>query len=147
MMTCETCGAIALLTLWQDGAWHSFCEEHSPYHRTPEQEAEDQRRADEQTRRYEEVETRYADYVAVLKREQERTRTCGPHCDSFVLHRPEDCQYCADYPALHQARRELKIAYTGEEQQEGLRPCPAEEMRSKATIDRWGGNVARPRKG
>lgn len=145
MGTCEVCGQSAIvitITYAEDGTFKSYCFEHSPYRRTPEQEAEDRYRADEWRRRYAEVEARYADYMAVLKSEQERTHTCGPHCDNLVLHRPENCRYCADYPALHQARRELKIAYTGEEPREGERGCPAEEMRPKTTIDRWGGNVA-----
>ncbi len=63
-----------------------------------------------------------------------------PHCDSLVLHRPEDCKFCAmpAYQDLHKYRLIHKISYTGETN--GQWPCPSEQRRKLSVIHSWGGN-------
>lgn len=67
-----------------------------------------------------------------------------PHCDQRVLHRPEDCAYCAK-ALVYQAEREmLGVRNTGVEgdQPGRLYACPAELARSKESLGSWGGNRA-----
>jgi len=68
----------------------------------------------------------------------------APHCDLRVLHRPTNCTYCAmpEFQDLHTFRIEHGINYTGEATAKW--PCPAEQDRSLALINRWSGNLAKP---
>ena len=94
--------------------------------------------------KWDQVEREYADYVAVMKRmtRPQSTWYGGPHCDNYVLHVPNACDFCGleEYQALHVARMQMKIAHTGEPVPAGWRCCPAERFRNAATIHRWGGN-------
>lgn len=96
---------------------------------------------DDYMERYRMVEQAYADYLIHLTAVQEQTQTCGPHCDSFVLHAPGECEYCDRYPVLQVARQRLNIAYTMHTPVYGERPCPATLLRPVEKINRWGGNV------
>ena len=65
-----------------------------------------------------------------------------PHCDSRILHRPDDCEYC-DRPDLQGARRQLGIAFTGEAPHGEQIPCEADLTRPQGEDNdhrRWGGN-------
>lgn len=65
-----------------------------------------------------------------------------PHCDSRILHAPEECEYCAR-PAWTAERRKLKLAFTGHAPVDGESPCEADAARpagSSADHRRWGGN-------
>lgn len=66
-----------------------------------------------------------------------------PHCDSAILHPPKTCIYCDHYPEEQQARIINKINFTGEHDTD-KRMCPSENLRPLDTINRWGGNRARP---
>lgn len=90
---------------------------------------------------YELMKATYADYLVVLESEQKRSKTCGPHCDSLVLHFPGECEYCDLYPTLQIARLRLHINYTGKPRESWDRECPAEVLRSLERINRWPGNV------
>jgi hypothetical protein len=66
-----------------------------------------------------------------------------PHCDQYVLHLPGTCAYC-DSPELqpaHDYRNKNNINHTGENNPT-KQTCPAEALRSKDIIDKWGGNRA-----
>ena len=71
-----------------------------------------------------------------------------PHCDSKVLHAPEDnCKYCNAQPEWQELRKYWGIAFTGHSGEVGsngkpLIPCPSEWDRPVETINKWGGNVA-----
>lgn len=86
--------------------------------------------------------TAYLDYDRAV---EESANKCGtiPHCDSRILHHPDECEYCADRPELQQRRRQLKIAFTGHEPKADEIPCEADLERgpgSQADHRRWGGN-------
>lgn len=68
-----------------------------------------------------------------------------PHCDSKVLHAPGECEYCDKHPDWQALRLSWGIAFTGYEPEEKELPCPASVNRPLETINRWGGNVARPK--
>lgn len=63
-----------------------------------------------------------------------------PHCDSRVLHAPDECKYCAmdKYKPLHEERERLGVNHTGHTD----RPwsCPAERARSSDSLNSWPGN-------
>ena len=48
-----------------------------------------------------------------------------PHCDSKVLHKGGECQYCDEHPDWQALRESWGIAFTGHEPKEGELPCPA----------------------
>jgi hypothetical protein len=62
-----------------------------------------------------------------------------PHCDSRVLHRPGECEYCDRHPEWQQLREVWGINFTGGTDPKKA-PCPATRDRDVATIHRWGGN-------
>lgn len=66
-----------------------------------------------------------------------------PHCDQYVLHRLGECEYCdlPKYQPLHDYRNKNNINHTGENDPAKL-TCPAEALRTKDIIDKWGGNRA-----
>lgn len=92
------------------------------------------------------------DYVTFMEaRNRARSARCeqggfAPHCDGRVLHKPDDCQYCAmsDFVDLHEFRTQNKILYTGEDPKQGWWPCPAEQARGLRSVNSWGGNTAKP---
>jgi hypothetical protein len=64
-----------------------------------------------------------------------------PHCDSRVVHSPEDnCKYCNE-SGLQELRKVWNINFTGHHDPDKT-ICPAEAKRPLDTINRWGGNVA-----
>lgn len=83
------------------------------------------------------------------------TPYCGPHCDSLVLHHPNECEVCGEemWDGLHQIREEMNLRYTGkatEDDWDGkteYEPCPAEQLRDVEKIHRWGGNRPWPEGG
>lgn len=78
-----------------------------------------------------------------------------PHCDSKILHAPEDnCKHCNAHPEWQELRKYWGIAFTGHSDElvrytdwEGhevvktLIPCPSEWARPIGVINKWGGNV------
>jgi hypothetical protein len=87
--------------------------------------------------------TAYEEYAAFVN-EQLRTGVYDtiPHCDSRILHDPQECEYC-DRPEWQVKRGELHIAWTGCDPEEGQIPCPADFERppiSEGDHRRWGGN-------
>jgi len=66
-----------------------------------------------------------------------------PHCDSSVLHAEGACEYCDMYPEWQALRRTWGINFTGESDPTKL-PCPATARRPLETINKWGGNRAKP---
>lgn len=89
-------------------------------------------------------------------RQSERSdeeRAAFPHCDTRVLHAPDECEYCDMYPDWQKLRRMWGIAFTGHQPREenihGLirkeLPCPADFNRppdSPSDHRQWPGNVA-----
>lgn len=78
-------------------------------------------------------------------------RAAFPHCDSRVLHAPGECEFCDEYPEWQKAREVWNIAFTGHSNDkskyfdEPLIPCPSEQARPLEVINRWSGNVPRPK--
>lgn len=69
-----------------------------------------------------------------------------PHCDTRVLHKPGDCEYCDRHPEWQLLRKRWGIAFTGEQPLAGQLPCPADFNRppdSPSDHRRWYGNVAK----
>ncbi len=65
-----------------------------------------------------------------------------PHCDSNVIHHPDDqCKYCNDRPDLQIKRAFSGINFTGH-YDDDKELCPAERVRPLETIEKWHGNVA-----
>ena len=60
-----------------------------------------------------------------------------PHCDSTVLHKPQECVHCDHYSILQNVRINNAIPFSGEG------GSPDEKNRSREVIDRWGGNRAK----
>jgi len=78
-----------------------------------------------------------------------------PHCDSFVLHKPGECEYCDRLPDWQELREAWGIAFTGHSDEITGRwgnesynggpvlPCPADFTRPPGTESdhrRWAGN-------
>lgn len=91
-----------------------------------------------------EVEAQYRDYIEAMNLGSlaHPTRAHMPHCDDLVLHAPTVCAYCDGFPDLQEARRTMRIAFTGSRPTIFERPCPATLLRSLETIERWHGNVS-----
>lgn len=73
-----------------------------------------------------------------------------PHCDSRILHRANECDYCRDSPELQGFRDYLGIAFTGHDPLPGEVPCEADAMRPPGADNdhrRWGGNKPTSAKG
>jgi hypothetical protein len=82
---------------------------------------------------------RYAAWHEFVRRATDDTI---PHCDSRILHHPDDCDYC-NRPDWTKARAELGIEFTGREQRPGFVPCEADVDRPAGAHNdhrRWGGN-------
>lgn len=71
-------------------------------------------------------------------------RAHAPHCDSSVLHAPQACKYCDEYPEWQAYRKIARIAFTGEPARDGIAPCPTTAHRPAFTVDMWPGNRAVP---
>lgn len=65
-----------------------------------------------------------------------------PHCDPRIVHAPGECQYC-DESGLQAVREAWGMAFTGH-QEAGKIPCPGETARGMESLNKWGGNRARP---
>jgi hypothetical protein len=63
-----------------------------------------------------------------------------PHCDSGVLHAPNECEYCDHHPEWQYLRHIWGINFTGHKDPSKIQ-CPAERVRPLDTIEGWGGNV------
>lgn len=61
-----------------------------------------------------------------------------PHCDSRILHAPEECATCAKFEALQQERVEKGVSNTGLENRRWT--CPADLARTVEQYDAWWGN-------
>lgn len=64
-----------------------------------------------------------------------------PHCDSRVLHKPGECQYCDMYPDRQAARELMGICFTGEKPDDFKGPCPSDYHRGRAGAHSWIGNA------
>ena len=95
--------------------------------------------------------TEYEEYAAFVKEQM----TSGaydtiPHCDSRILHRESECDYCSDRPTWQDKRWRLGIANTGHAPEWDEIPCPADAARppnSESDHRRWGGNKPTSAKG
>lgn len=86
--------------------------------------------------------TAYLDYDRAVAASADAHGTI-PHCDSRILHNPDDCKYCAERPELQAERNRLGIAWTGYEPGPGQIPCEADLVRPPGADNdhrRWGGN-------
>jgi hypothetical protein len=66
-----------------------------------------------------------------------------PHCDSRILHAPDECVVCDGHPDWQALRRAWGIAFTGytpDEEHKEL-PCPADHARGNSHTQ-WSGNRA-----
>jgi hypothetical protein len=68
-----------------------------------------------------------------------------PHCDQRVLHAPGECEYCDGHSDWQALRAAWGIAFTNYQPDGKELPCPAMYARGEASINSWGGNVARPK--
>lgn len=85
------------------------------------------------------AESRYAAYNEFVWNTTDRTI---PHCDSRILHHPDDCKYC-DRPHWQAMRAATGVAHTGRVPLPGQVPCEADVDRPpRAENDhrKWGGN-------
>jgi hypothetical protein len=64
-----------------------------------------------------------------------------PHCDPSILHAPRECEYCDMYPGWQEYRMLASIAFTGQDANDGLSPCPSSWFRAPWLRDRWYGNA------
>lgn len=63
-----------------------------------------------------------------------------PHCDSRVLHGPDQgCQYCDRHPDWQQLRDMWGINFTGENDENKI-PCPSTRRRPLSAVHAWPGN-------
>lgn len=65
----------------------------------------------------------------------------APHCDPRVLHKPEECKFCADATLLQAEREKLEISNTGHANRKW--PCPGDRERGSKSINGWYGNQAK----
>ena len=63
-----------------------------------------------------------------------------PHCDARILHKPEECVYCAKATVFQEERERLGVSNTGHANRKF--PCPVDQARSKANYNAWHGNRA-----
>jgi len=85
----------------------------------------------------------YEKYNAfVTKQMEDGVYDTIPHCDSRILHRGDECQYC-QRPGWQGMRWYLGIANTGHTPGRGEIPCEADATRppgGESDHRRWGGN-------
>lgn len=62
-----------------------------------------------------------------------------PHCDSRILHTPEQCTTCAKFDALQQERAEKDVSNTGTLNRRWI--CPADVARPPEQYNAWYGNT------
>ncbi|SRR5258708_24877162 len=65
-----------------------------------------------------------------------------PHCDSKILHKPGECEYCDGHPDWQELRTLWNVNFTGHYDLDKML-CPAEQYRDKSVMDQWSGNGAR----
>lgn len=83
-----------------------------------------------------------------------------PHCDSYILHAPGECEFCDSNPEWQALRIAWGIAFTGHSarlrppkefgRSDPVLPCPADLTRppnSSSDHRRWGGNTATTKRG
>jgi hypothetical protein len=68
----------------------------------------------------------------------------SPHCDQYVLHAPGECEFCDLYPKRQAWRVEASVNFTGHDDADKMK-CPSEMLRPRSVINRWSGNVAKPK--
>lgn len=76
----------------------------------------------------------------------DQSRAAMPHCDTRILHKPGECEYCDHYPDWQELRQMWSIAFTGHEPTADQLPCPADHTRppgSPSDHRQWYGNVAK----
>ena len=66
-----------------------------------------------------------------------------PHCDQDVLHAPQKCEYCDEFPQKQQHRLDNFINFTGEDDKTKYR-CPSDAKRGLGGAHVWGGNTPKP---
>lgn len=67
-----------------------------------------------------------------------------PHCDSLILHAPEDeCEYCNAHPEWQQLRQLWGINFTGQTDPTKT-PCPSSRYRTAEQAHKWHGNRPSP---
>lgn len=64
----------------------------------------------------------------------------APHCDGGILHAPQVCVHCDEYPAWQRYRLIAGIAFTGEPPTDDKVSCPSEIRRGLESLYAWGGN-------
>jgi len=62
-----------------------------------------------------------------------------PHCDSLILHKNGECDYCDVYPDRQAQRIADGINFTGHKDP-NKKPCPSEALRPAYIAHRWHGN-------
>jgi hypothetical protein len=62
-----------------------------------------------------------------------------PHCDMYVLHAPDTCTTCDNYPIYQALRVAWGINFTNTHVDLEL-PCPATIRRDESVINLWPGN-------
>src|SRR5579863_1890110 len=67
-----------------------------------------------------------------------------PHCDQRILHAPGECEFCDERADWQELRQAWGIVFTGYEPEGTELPCPADHARGE-NVNKWYGNVARPR--
>lgn len=67
-------------------------------------------------------------------------RCYAPHCDSSILHAPDKCKFCAEYPDWQAMREVQRINFTGEYDVDKA-PCPSVYFRTVDVRDAWPGNT------
>lgn len=92
----------------------------------------------------------------------DKERAYAPHCDQTILHAPGKCVYCDHFPEWQEYRKVAQIAFTGDDNELGVKrvfpdpqspnavedfvpgiaPCPSTWFRASEGRDRWGGNRA-----
>jgi hypothetical protein len=70
----------------------------------------------------------------------EEERCYAPHCDSSILHAPNVCKYCDEYPDWQELRKTWRINFTNEYDTEKA-PCPSTYFREVGNRDAWPGNT------
>lgn len=63
-----------------------------------------------------------------------------PHCDARVLHKPEECVFCAKAEILQKEREDLNVSNTGHANRAW--PCPGDRQRGSTSLNAWHGNRA-----
>lgn len=63
-----------------------------------------------------------------------------PHCDTYVLHAPGECDFCDMHPERQADRTARRVAFTGHAPFDNEEPCPSDARRGRAGAHVWPGN-------